>query len=73
MVRKVVPEILGVAVGGLIVLTNAWTILAYWNVPGATWILGALSFLWAIGVAGMVVRRRSKAVPDEPPALIGAV
>ncbi len=72
LVRKVVPEILGVAVGGLIVLTNARTILAYWDVPGSLWILGALTIVWALGMAAIVARRRRRALPDEPPALIEA-
>jgi len=64
LVRKVVPEILGVAVGGLIVLTGARTILAYRDVPGALWILGALTVVWALGMAALVAGRRRRALPD---------
>lgn len=72
VVRRVVPEILGVAVGGLIVLTNTRTILAFWAVPDALWIMGSLAALWALGLAAIVARHRRRALTDEPPSLIEA-
>lgn len=66
MARRVVPEILGVAVGGLIVVTNLWTLLRYVGTPASGWVAAILITLWAGAVGSVVVRRRANGVEATP-------
>jgi uncharacterized protein len=70
LVRHLPVAVLGTAVGGLLVLTNARTILAALDAPGLAWTLTytALAVLWAGFVAAAVDRhRRARAVDAATP------
>ena len=56
LVRKIVPRVLGAAVGGLIIVTNARTLLSTFDVPGASrapYYIGAF-VLWGLAIAAAV-------------------
>lgn len=74
VVRWVVPSILGVAVGGLIVLTNARTLLAHWEVAGSGWIQLILLALWVGLVARASVRWKAakRSLEESPGAPVGS-
>jgi uncharacterized membrane protein YfcA len=69
LVRKIVPRVLGAAVGGLIIVTNARTLLSSFDVPGAQrapyYI--AMFALWGLAVAAAVRwhRREDRAAWGE--------
>ena len=75
LVRRLPPRVLGAAAGGLIVFTNARTLL---NAVGAspsvkTVVLSALAVLWGVGLASAVrsarAERRSDTPSDDTPVL----
>ncbi|TCK21204.1 sulfite exporter TauE/SafE family protein [Pseudonocardia endophytica] len=72
LVTKVPAPVLGTAVGGIIVLTNARTILTAFDVTGAalTAVYAVIVALWVAAVAVAVAKlrqtRRTEAVQEEP-------
>jgi uncharacterized protein len=72
LVTKVPAPVLGTAVGGIIVLTNARTILKAVDVTGAalTVVYVVIVALWVAAVAVAVTKlrqtRRTEAVQEEP-------
>ncbi|WP_298181655.1 sulfite exporter TauE/SafE family protein [Saccharomonospora sp.] len=75
LVRKLPPRVLGAAAGGLIVFTNARTLLnaVDTSTAVATVVLGALVVLWAGGLVAAVTsvrkERRTDVRADEAPVL----
>ncbi len=67
VVRRVVPAVLGVGVGGLIVLTNTRTLLLHFELPRSGWMLGILAALWLYSVARTARKARSESVPPGGP------
>jgi hypothetical protein len=60
LIRIIPSHLLGVLVGGLIIITNAKTLLNSLDWVPSTWhavIYGALSLLWAASVLLVVLRR----------------
>ena len=75
LVRFLHPRVLGAAIGGLIVLTNARTLLAAIGVEGDARVAAyvALATFWAIalGAAGRAVRTERRARLALEPAVSG--
>ncbi|WP_418278046.1 sulfite exporter TauE/SafE family protein [Isoptericola jiangsuensis] len=75
LVRIVPPRVLGSAVGGLIVLTNARTLLTTFEVDGS-WFAGTLTLIAAVWAAAVVwsvrAHRAQKALAEPVPAAVGA-
>lgn len=69
LVRFAPTHLLGVAVGGLILLTNSRTLLKSFEVDGATrwWIYGAVALLTLAGlyVAAIRARKRAQATAED--------
>lgn len=61
LVRHLAPRVLGVAAGGLIIVTNARTLLISTGASGATqaWVLGALFVVWVALLTWVVRRERA--------------
>jgi hypothetical protein len=61
LVRRLPARILGVAAGGLIILTNSTTILGGWGVGGSSLALVAslLAFVWVAAIAWAVRQERA--------------
>ncbi|MDH3397723.1 MAG: sulfite exporter TauE/SafE family protein [Acidimicrobiia bacterium] len=68
LVRKVVPRLLGAAVGGLIVLTNVRTLLNAFELEGSVRLVsyGIIVAFWVVAVATAVSKYRRQPVSAGP-------
>lgn len=75
LVRHLAARVLGVAAGGLIVLTNSKTILEALGASGSTvaMVAAALFFAWVAGIAWAVKQERLARVLDPEPAAVDAL
>ena len=72
LVKHLAARVLGVAAGGLIILTNSKTLLEAFGVPGVGVAVSAavIFVLWVTGIVWAVKQeRRSKAVAADEPQL----
>lgn len=68
LVRIVPMRIIGVGAGGLIVLTNAQTLIKAFELPAPAVIYSVIVLAWVAALVvtiGQIVRDRNEAVPDE--------